>query len=66
MVGDWTKSFGSALGCELNEGKRAGRIQSMDVSDGNGRVDNVYVDNVPTRKVLPRIMVDGPFGSASE
>lgn len=66
MVGDWTKSFGAALGCEPTTGERkAGRIEvTGDMSEE--RRDNVILQNVPTRKILPRIMVDGPFGSASE
>lgn len=66
MVGDWTKSFGAALGCKPTIGERkAGRLEAMgDMSEE--RRDNIILQNVPTRKILPRIMVDGPFGSASE
>lgn len=43
MLGDWTQAFGHVLGCELSEGKRAGRIDVKDDLDGNKRVDNVLV-----------------------
>lgn len=69
IVGDWTRSFATAIGCDLNgSGKGRERIEVLDndASTGQGRVDNVLIKNVPDRKVLPRIMIDGPFGSASE
>ena len=68
MVGDWTKAFGYTLGCEFgqNKGKKEGRGDVEGGADKSRRSDNTLVENVPHRKVLPRIMVDGPFGSASE
>ncbi|KAF2751829.1 hypothetical protein M011DRAFT_394486 [Sporormia fimetaria CBS 119925] len=52
MVGNFTKAFGKALGCDLDK-KGSGE-------KGKGG------DDVALRKVLPRVYIDGPFGSASE
>ncbi|GAA5864677.1 hypothetical protein JCM3774_006038 [Rhodotorula dairenensis] len=54
VVGDWTRGFALAVGCdpELNE------ASSKDL-DGEGAKGRLH-------RVLPRIMVDGPFGTASE
>ncbi|GAA5979498.1 hypothetical protein JCM10908_002948 [Rhodotorula pacifica] len=54
IVGDWTTDFARALGCEpsLNE----------PVSKDLGGED----PQAPLGRILPRIMIDGPFGTASE
>ncbi|GAA5841571.1 hypothetical protein JCM9279_000692 [Rhodotorula babjevae] len=54
VVGDWTQDFADALGCELD-----GR---ENVSKEIGGEDA----KIPLVSVLPRIMIDGPFGTASE
>ncbi|GAA5915211.1 hypothetical protein JCM8208_007711 [Rhodotorula glutinis] len=54
VVGDWTQDLADALGCELD-----GRDS---ISKEIGGEDAV----VPLVSVLPRIMIDGPFGTASE
>lgn len=59
MVGDWTKAFGTALGCENGNGNK-------EIEGHGGRKENEIVKDAPMKRVLPRIMVDGPFGSASE
>jgi hypothetical protein len=54
MVGDFTKAFGKALGCDLDKkggGEKGGK-------DGS--------NEVALRQILPRVYIDGPFGSASE
>lgn len=56
MVGDWTKAFGQALGADTSKAKKTPAEQR----------DNQLIDNANFKAVLPRIMVDGPFGSASE
>lgn len=71
MVGDWTKAFGTALGCEpakksKSVGDRtAGGNGPMTVASATGK-ENELLPDAPIKRVLPRIMVDGPFGSASE
>ncbi|KAF2734299.1 hypothetical protein EJ04DRAFT_564306 [Polyplosphaeria fusca] len=52
MVGNFTKAFGKALGCNL-ERKPAGEKKGEEAVE-------------PLRKILPRVYIDGPFGSASE
>ncbi|KAF2685680.1 hypothetical protein K458DRAFT_15997 [Lentithecium fluviatile CBS 122367] len=54
MVGDFTKAFGKALGCDLDK-KGGGEKGGKDASN-----------EVALRQILPRVYIDGPFGSASE
>ncbi len=59
MVGDFTKQLGRVLGCEgldKNESKRANDSARL-ISDE---------DNIKLSTLLPRLYIDGPFGSASE
>ena len=58
VVGDFTKKLSAALGCEWErKGDKGGSIVKSIDEDG---VDPSL------RRVLPRVYVDGPFGSASE
>ncbi|KAJ4348394.1 uncharacterized protein N0V89_009768 [Didymosphaeria variabile] len=52
MVGDFTRALGKALGCNLEKGGAKGE------KDG--------ATEVALRQILPRVYIDGPFGSASE
>jgi NADPH oxidase len=52
MVGDFTRSLGKALGCNLE--KKAGGEKDQNSEE------------VAMRQILPRVYIDGPFGSASE
>ncbi|KAI9868360.1 MAG: hypothetical protein M1813_005803 [Trichoglossum hirsutum] len=60
-VGDFTKALGNALGCSFEKG-----------GGGNSKVVGVSKDDTGVevdpaiRRILPRIYIDGPFGSASE
>ena len=56
MVGDFTKSFGRALGCDLDRKGGAAKGEKA-VANDSGE---------PLRRILPRVYIDGPFGSASE
>lgn len=58
MVGDFTRSLAKALGCEFD--KKASGSNVVGVNSDNNEVDPAL------RRVLPRVYVDGPFGSASE
>jgi NADPH oxidase 2 len=62
-VGNFTKALAQALGCQFKkEGERPKTMASVVSVDRKTKGD---ID--PTiRKVLPRVYVDGPFGSASE
>ncbi|KAL1602765.1 hypothetical protein SLS60_006186 [Paraconiothyrium brasiliense] len=52
MVGDFTRALGKALGCNLEK------------SGAKGEKDGAT--EVALRQILPRVYIDGPFGSASE
>ena len=56
-MGDFTGALAKACGCDFDK-KGAEK-------DGGGKVIGTSA-NPPLNRVLPRIMVDGPFGSASE
>lgn len=62
VVGDFTREVATALGCEFSKkdggGKDASKVVGVD--DQNAEVDPAL------RRVLPRVYIDGPFGSASE
>ncbi|KAG0145445.1 hypothetical protein CROQUDRAFT_93806 [Cronartium quercuum f. sp. fusiforme G11] len=53
-VGDFTNAFAKALGCEFPE------------TDEKSTSSTPAEVKPPTNRVLPRVFVDGPFGSASE
>ncbi|KAF8574915.1 NADPH oxidase B [Ramaria rubella] len=57
VVGDFTIALAKALGCDFE-----GRGKDVDKAGGKvlGDVD------MAVNRILPRVMVDGPFGSASE
>ncbi|GAA6000613.1 hypothetical protein JCM10207_004576 [Rhodosporidiobolus poonsookiae] len=55
VVGDWTRAVAEALGWQL---PAKGQGPSKEVGS--------EVVTPPVGRVLPRVMVDGPFGSASE
>ena len=62
-VGNFTKSLGKVLGCEFDRPKGDKKEQSAVVGVNaqlGGDVDPAI------RRILPRVFVDGPFGSASE
>jgi NADPH oxidase 2 len=66
-VGDFTNALAKALGCNFERG--SGRGEKVgDGSEVVGVPDNATENDIdPTiRKVLPRVYIDGPFGSASE
>ncbi|KAF2971865.1 hypothetical protein GQX73_g1654 [Xylaria multiplex] len=61
IVGDFTREVATALGCEFGKkdgAKDASKVVGVDKE--NGEVDPAL------RRVLPRVYIDGPFGSASE
>jgi len=63
LVGDFTRDLAKALGCDFD--KKGGEKGEKGEKDAGGKVVGTTV-NPPLNRVLPRIMVDGPFGSASE
>lgn len=64
VVGDFTREFAKSLGCDFDK-KSGGKGEKSEKGAAGGRV--VGTDVSPSvNRILPRIMVDGPFGSASE
>jgi NADPH oxidase 2 len=65
MVGDFTKAVGKALGCDIDKpkDKRATTSQVVGINQNGPGADGV---DPAIRRVLPRVYIDGPFGSASE
>ncbi|KAA1471994.1 NADPH oxidase [Dentipellis sp. KUC8613] len=59
VVGDFTEALAKAVGCDFES--KGGKA----ISDAGGKVVGTNT-NPPVNRVLPRVMVDGPFGSASE
>ncbi|WVQ97829.1 hypothetical protein IAU59_004944 [Kwoniella sp. CBS 9459] len=54
-VGDWTTAFAKALGANFDA-----KPSKEEAAKGGKVIES------PVNKVLPRVMIDGPFGSASE
>ena len=63
VVGDFTRELAKALGCDFD--KKSGEKGEKSEKNGGGRLVGTEV-TPPVNRILPRIMVDGPFGSASE
>ncbi|KAK3366435.1 ferric reductase NAD binding domain-containing protein [Podospora didyma] len=59
VVGDFTRAVAVALGCEFDR-KKGHLSKIVGVNQDNDEVDPAL------RRVLPRVYIDGPFGSASE
>lgn len=57
-VGDFTKEFAKTLGCDWDNKADTSKVVGIDGEGENG--------DPRLRRVLPRVYVDGPFGSASE
>ncbi|PPQ96953.1 hypothetical protein CVT26_005975 [Gymnopilus dilepis] len=66
VVGDFTTALAKALGCDFpQKGDKSGKGDKGDAPAG-GKVVNTKANPNPLLRTLPRVMVDGPFGSASE
>ncbi|KJA25251.1 hypothetical protein HYPSUDRAFT_53163 [Hypholoma sublateritium FD-334 SS-4] len=64
VAGDFTTAFAKSLGCEFpQKGERGDK--SKGEAPAGGKVVGTRA-NPPMNRTLPRVMVDGPFGSASE
>lgn len=59
VEGDFTTAFAAALGCDFSKGKE------KDKGAAGGKVIGTNT-NPPLNRTLPRVMVDGPFGTSSE
>ncbi|EKM56649.1 uncharacterized protein PHACADRAFT_253883 [Phanerochaete carnosa HHB-10118-sp] len=58
VVGDFTRELAEAVGCDFDKKEKGEK-------GGDSKVVGTAA-NPPLNRVLPRVMVDGPFGSASE
>ena len=58
VVGDFTTALAKALGCDFPDNGK------IDAPVG-GKIVGTNI-NPPLSRTLPRVMIDGPFGSASE
>ncbi|KAJ7202026.1 NADPH oxidase [Mycena pura] len=64
IVGDYTKALARAVGCDFESAK-----SKVSTEKGGAAAEGKVVtstNNPRINRVLPRIMVDGPFGTASE
>ncbi|KAH0581050.1 hypothetical protein H2248_012188 [Termitomyces sp. 'cryptogamus'] len=59
VVGDFTRALAQAVGCDFE-------TRHKDSKDTAGSKVVGTAVNPPLNRTLPRVMVDGPFGSASE
>lgn len=57
IVGDFTRELAAAVGCDFDSKEKG--------VEAGGKLIGTNT-NPPVNRVLPRVMVDGPFGSASE
>ncbi|KAJ7349283.1 NADPH oxidase [Mycena albidolilacea] len=60
VEGDFTTAFSKALGCDFSKGGDKGKGDAA-----GGKVIGTNT-NPPVNRTLPRVMVDGPFGTSSE
>ncbi|KAF5371910.1 hypothetical protein D9757_010597 [Collybiopsis confluens] len=65
VVGDFTSALAKAVGCDFDKGKTKdeGHDNEKRKKEKSG---GVVVGGDALNRVLPRVMIDGPFGSASE
>lgn len=66
VEGNWTSAFARALGCDFQKkggDKGKSKDNAIDLSKSK---DAVTIETTPLNRYLPRVMIDGPFGSASE
>lgn len=61
VVGDFTAALAGAVGCDFDSNPAKDAKDAKDVKDPSSKVVIP-----PLYKVLPRVMVDGPFGTATE
>ncbi|KOS18227.1 Superoxide-generating NADPH oxidase heavy chain subunit A [Escovopsis weberi] len=59
--GDFTTAVSTLLGCEWDKAAPASKVVNV-----RAGVDPNAAADVTARRILPRVYIDGPFGSASE
>lgn len=63
--GNFTKALAAAVGCDFGQGSKKQGLEVSAVVSVDPKSSNQDVDP-SLRKILPRVFIDGPFGSASE
>jgi hypothetical protein len=66
VEGDWTSAFAKALGCDFQKKGGGDKGKSKDKAIELGKGKEAVAVQTPLNRYLPRVMIDGPFGSASE
>ncbi|KAG9289540.1 hypothetical protein G9A89_002313 [Geosiphon pyriformis] len=67
VVGDFTRALADKLGCDFEaEEKKMKKADSTHTRSAYLSGIDISSNNPDLQYVLPRVMVDGPFGSASE
>src|SRR5690606_4113730 len=67
-VGDFTKALAKTLGCNFDKkgGGDKKKARESRVIGVDNNANGAYEVDPALRRVLPRVYIDGPFGSASE
>ncbi|KAF8218117.1 ferric reductase NAD binding domain-containing protein [Mycena galopus ATCC 62051] len=60
VVGDFTRALAKSVGCDFDSARAKGAAPTAE-----GKVVNA-ISNPSINRVLPRLMIDGPFGTSSE
>jgi hypothetical protein len=66
VEGDWTTAFAKVLGCDFQKKGGGDKGKSKDKAIDLGKSKDAVAVQTPLNRYLPRVMIDGPFGSASE
>ncbi|CAG8478625.1 10071_t:CDS:2 [Ambispora gerdemannii] len=77
VVGDFTRALAEKLGCNFEEEEKIKKITAKNSKNHNTLANkpgylsgvsgiDISPRNPEIQKVLPRVLIDGPFGSASE
>lgn len=66
MAGNFTKAFAKTLGCDFDRSKGDKNMETSAVVGVNSADTKAGEVDPTIRRILPRVYIDGPFGSASE
>lgn len=66
MVGDFTKAVGRTLGCDIDKPRGDSKNASSHLVSVNKIGSEAQGVDPAISRILPRVYIDGPFGSASE
>jgi len=66
VVGDFTRALAKAVGCDFREDINEKMEEKTGELAAGGVVVRTWTNTPNMNATLPRVMMDGPFGSASE